>query len=279
MPDLFQYSFVVRAFIAGGIVGLICPLLGTFLVLRRLSLIADTLAHVALAGAVVGLLLDSSPVFIAVGVSSAAAVALEYLRAKRRLEGDSALALLLYSALAVTVVLVSLRGGFNADLLGLLFGSIVTVGRTDVWATAGLGVAVAVATWVLYTELVQSTFDPELARVSGIRVGRTNLVLAILTAVTVTLSMRVVGALLVGALIVFPVLASLQLRQSFRLTLLVASAIGVVSVFTGLTVSYYQDIAAGGAIVLVALGSLLLTSAARKLTSGRIAVEAPEAGK
>ena len=279
MPDLFQYSFVVRAFIAGGIVGLISPLLGTFLVLRRLSLIADALAHVALAGAVVGLLLDRSPVFIAVGVSAVAAVTLEYLRAKRRLEGDSALALLLYTALAVTVVLVSLRGGFNADLFGFLFGSVITVGRADVWATVGLGIAVLLTTWVLYTELVQSTFDPELARVSGIHVGRTNLVLAILTAVTVTLSMRVVGALLVGALIVFPVLASLQLRQSFRVTLLVASAIGVVSVFTGLTISYYQNVAAGGAIVLVALGFLLLTSVVRKLTSGRIALEAPEASK
>jgi zinc transport system permease protein len=138
-------------------------------------------------------------------------------------------------------------------------------------------VVVLLTTWVFYTELVQSTFDPELARVSGIHVGRTNLVLAILTAVTVTLSMRVVGALLVGALIVFPVLASLQLRQSFRATLLVASIIGMVSVFTGLTISYYQNIATGGAIVLVALGFLLLTSAVRKLTAGRITVDAPGA--
>ena len=265
MPEIFQFSFMVRAFIAGGIVGLICPMLGTFLVLRRLSLIADTLAHVALAGAAIGLFVNRYPVMIAIATSAIAAVVIERLRASRRLETDTALALVLYTALALVVVFASLGSGFNVDLFGYLFGSIVTIEESDVWATSALGAAVVILVWLLYSELVQSTFDPDLAKISGVNLGRTNLVLAILTAVTVTLSMRVVGALLVGALIVFPVLAGLQLGRGFRATLLMSGALGAVCVFTGLTISFYQDIAAGGAIVLTALGALTLTSAVRHL--------------
>ncbi len=262
MPEIFQYGFVVRAFVAGGIIGVICPLLGTFLVLRRLSLIAETLAHVALAGAAIGLFLGRFPVAVAVVASAAAALALERLRASRRLEGDTALALILYSALALTVVLVSLGRGFNVDLFGFLFGSVSTVGQSDVWATVALGAVVLVLVGLFYGELVRSTFDPELAAVSGVPLGRVNLLLAVLTGVTVTLAMRVVGALLVGALIVFPVLASLQLRWGFRATLAASVLLGVASVLVGLTISYYQDLAAGGAIVLVALGLLVVITAA-----------------
>ncbi|MBI2871859.1 MAG: metal ABC transporter permease [Chloroflexi bacterium] len=263
MPEIFQLSFMVRAFIGGGIVGAIAPLLGTFLVLRRLSMFVDSLAHVALAGVAVGLLFNRFPIMVAVGVSIAAAVVLERLRASNRMASDSALALILYTGLAVMVVLVSLGNGFNVDLFGFLFGNIVTVGGPDLWAMGGLAAAVLVLVWLLYGELVQSTFDPDLARVSGVPVWRVNLALAILTGVTVTLSMRVVGALLVGALTVFPVLASLQLGRGFRMTLLVSAALGIVSVFVGLTISYYRDIAAGGAIVLTALGLLVAISVLR----------------
>ncbi len=267
MPDMFQYSFMVRAFIAGGVVGTVCPLLGTFLVLRRLSLIADTLAHVALAGVAIGLLLNQFPIGIAVATSVAAAIVIERLRSSNRLAGDSAMALLLYTALAVTVVLISLGRGFNVDLFGFLFGSVSTVGMGDLWAIGVLGVATLVIGWLLYGELVQSTFDPDMARVSGVRVDMVNLVLAVLTGAMVTLSMRVVGALLVGALIVFPVLAGLQLARGFRMTLLASAVIGVASVLIGLTIAYYQDVAAGGAIVLTALAFLLAASALHSLRS------------
>lgn len=267
MPEMFQLGFMVRAFIAGGVVGVVCPLLGTFLVLRRLSLIADTLAHVALAGVAVGLLLDRMPVAVATVTSATAAVIIERLRASHRLSGDTALALVLYTALAITVVLISLGKGFGIELFGFLFGSIVTVGQADLWATGALGALVLIILWLLYSELVQSTFDPDMARVSGVNVDLVNLVLAVLTGVTVTLSMRVVGALLVGALIVFPVLASLQLARGFRITLLLAGVMGLSSVFIGLTIAYYQDIAAGGAIVLTALGFLLAATVLRTLVA------------
>ncbi len=267
MPEIFQFDFMIRAFIAGGIVGVICPFLGTFLVLRRLSLIADTLAHVALAGVAAGLLLNQYPVAVAVIASAVAGVVIERLRSSNKLSSDSALALVLYTALAVTVVLISLGKGFNVDLFGYLFGGIITVTGADLWAIGALGVATLLVGWLLYAELVQSTFDPDMARVGGVKVDLVNLVLAVLTAVTVTLSMRVVGALLVGALIVFPVLASLQLGRGFRTTLLASGVVGLVSVFAGLTVSYYYDIAAGGAIVLTALAFLLVTTAVRVLAT------------
>ena len=267
MPEIFQFDFMIRAFIAGGIVGVICPFLGTFLVLRRLSLIADTLAHVALAGVAAGLLLNQSPVAVAVIASAVAGVVIERLRSSNKLSSDSALALVLYTALAVTVVLISLGKGFNVDLFGYLFGGIITVTGADLWAIGALGVATLLVVWLLYAELVQSTFDPDMARVTGVKVDLVNLVLAVLTAVTVTLSMRVVGALLVGALIVFPVLASLQLGRGFRTTLLASGVVGLVSVFAGLTISYYHDIAAGGAIVLTALAFLLVTTAVRVLAA------------
>ncbi len=269
MLEIFQLDFMVRAFIAGGMVGVSAPVLGTVLVLRRLSLIAETLAHVAVAGAVVGLFLGHSPVIVAVLVSTAAAVVLERLRASRLLASDSALALILYTALALALVLISWGDQLNVNLLGYLFGNIVTVGANDMWATVVVGGAVLVLMGLFYSEFVQTTFDPDLAKVAGVPVQRMNTLLAVLTGVTVTLSMRVVGGLLVGALIVFPVLAALQLRQGFRITLAVAAIIGVFSVFVGLTVSFYQDLAASGAIVLTALFVLMVIAGLRAVLTWR----------
>jgi zinc transport system permease protein len=209
------------------------------------------------------LLLGRYPLPIALTVSAAAAIALERLRSSYRVASDTALALVLYVALGAAVVIISLGPGFNVNLFSYLFGNIVTAGATDIWATAGLGIAVLITVWLLYTELVQTTFDPILARVSGVPVVRTNLLLAILTGVTVTLSMRVVGALLVGALIVFPTVASMQLGLGFRATLAVAAAFGALSVLTGLVIAFYQNVGAGGVITLVAIAILGIVSAVR----------------
>jgi zinc transport system permease protein len=167
-------------------------------------------------------------------------------------------------------VLVSWGNQLSVSLLGYLFGNIVTVGTIDVWATVVAGCFVLVLVGMLYSELVQSTFDADLAQVSGVPVGRTNMLLALLTGVMVTLSMRVVGGLMVGALVVFPVLAALQLHQGFRVTLLVASFMGVVSVFAGLVVSFYQDVAASGAIVLTALLILVVVTVLRTMWTFKV---------
>ena len=270
MPEIFQLDFMVRAFIAGGVVGASAPMLGMFLVLRRLSLIAETLAHVAITGAAIGLFLGHFPVMVAVVVAATGAVVLERLRSTRWMASDSAMATVLYTALAVALVLVSWGNQLSVSLLGYLFGNIVTVGTIDVWATVVAGCFVLVLVGMLYSELVQSTFDADLAQVSGVPVGRTNMLLALLTGVMVTLSMRVVGGLMVGALVVFPVLAALQLHQGFRVTLLVASFMGVVSVFAGLVVSFYQDVAASGAIVLTALLILVVVTVLRTMWTFKV---------
>ncbi|MSQ40264.1 MAG: metal ABC transporter permease [Dehalococcoidia bacterium] len=264
MPEILTYAFMQRAFLAGLLVGLLAPALGTFLVLRRLSLVADSLSHVALMGVALGFLLKTLPSLVALVTTTAAAVAIERLRATGRLSGDIALALFLYSSLGVAVILIGLAGGFNVDLFTYLFGSITTVGRGDLLLMGVLAVVVLGVVLYYYAELVQTTFDPDLARVSGVPVDRVNIILALLTGATVTMSMRVVGVLLVGALTVIPVLASLQLASGFRATLLLSMAFGVLSVLVGLVVAFYWDLPAGGAVVMVSLAILMAAAAAAR---------------
>ena len=269
MPEILQYDFMVRAFIGGALVGAMAPALGMFLVLRRLALIADSLSHVALAGVAIGLLTNTFPPIVGLGATSVAAVAIETVRLRRLMPGDVALAVVLYSALAVAVVIISLADGFNVSLFGYLFGSILTVNAVDLWLLAGLAVVVLVYVMAFYSELAQSSFDPDLAHANGVHVFAINLVLAMLTGATIALSMRVVGVLLVGALIVVPVMVSLRLATGLKVAIGVAIGVGIGSALLGLTVSFYADLAAGGTIVLTAVGVLMITMASSFL-SGKL---------
>ncbi len=259
MPEILQYDFMVRAFIGGVLVGGLAPALGLFLVLRRLALISDSLSHVALTGVAIGLLTRTFPPIAGLAATSIAAVTIETVRLRRLMPGDAALAVVLYSALATAVVIISLAEGFNVDLFAYLFGSILTVDSTDLWLLAGLTVVVVVFVTMFYSELSQSSFDTDLARSNGVRVFRVNLVLAILTGAAITLSMRVVGVLLVGALIVVPVLVSLRFATGLRVALLSSILVGVGSALAGLTIAFYVNVAAGGAIVLTSVGVLVLS--------------------
>ncbi len=262
MPEIFQYDFMVKAFIGGILVGGLAPALGLFLVLRRLAMISDSLSHVALTGVAIGLLTRTSPPIAGLGATAVAAVAIETVRLRRLMPGDAALAVVLYSALAVAVVIISLADGFNVDLFAYLFGSILTVTSTDLWLLAGLTVIVVGFVLAFYSELSQSSFDTDLARSNGVHVFRVNLALAILTGATITLSMRVVGVLLVGALIVVPVMVSLRFATGLKIALLGGVAVGVGSALAGLTIAFYANVAAGGAIVLTSVGVLILSMAA-----------------
>ena len=272
MPEIFQYDFMIRAFIGGALVGAMAPALGIFLVLRRLALIADSLSHVALAGVAIGLLTQTFPPIVSLAATSIAAVAIETVRLRRLMPGDVALAVVLYTALAVAVVIISLADGFNVGLFGYLFGSILTVNAVDLWLLAGLAVVVLVYVMGFYSELSQSSFDSDLAHANGVHVFSINLVLAMLTGATIALSMRVVGVLLVGALIVVPVMVSLRLATGLKVAIGVAIGVGIGSALLGLTVSFYADIAAGGTVVLTAVGVLMITMATTfvsgKLRSG-----------
>ncbi len=256
MPEILQYDFMIRALLGAAMVGMLAPAFGLFIVLRRLSLIADTLSHVALMGVAIGFVTKTFPPFVALATTTTSAVAIEQLRARGKLPGDAALAVFLYASLAVAVVIISKATGFNADLFGYLFGSILGITVTDLWLAAALLAAVASFVALFYSELAQTAFDTDLARVSGVRVTFVNLTLAVLTGATITVSMRIVGVLMVGALIVIPVLASLRLARGFRAALLLAVLLGVSSAIGGLVIAFYADLAAGGAIVLTAIGVL-----------------------
>jgi zinc transport system permease protein len=253
MLEIFQYSFMVRAFEAGLIVALICPLIGIFLVLRRYSLMADTLAHVSLAGVAIGLVANINPIITALITSIASSVVIERLRETKKIYGESALALFLSGSLAFAIVLISLAKGFNVNLFSYLFGSITTVRESDIGLIFVLGIAVLVIISLFYKELLYISFDEETAKVSGIPTRRINAILIILTAITIAISMRVVGILLISALIVIPVVTALQFRKGFLQTIILAEIVSLFSVLVGIFASYYLNVAAGGAIVLTAL--------------------------
>lgn len=264
MLAILQYGFITRGIVAGLIIGAIAPLIGIFLVLRKYSLIADTLAHVSLAGVALGLLLHVPPLVTGIATATVSSVAVERLRLSKRVYADSALSIFLSGSFALAIVLVSLAHGFSVDLFNYLFGSIVTVKTADVYLICGLGIAVLLTIIVLYRELVYITFDEEAAQVAGIRTRVINTILIVLTALTVSIAIPIVGTLLIAALIVIPVVTALQLRRSFLVTIAFAEVISVLSVLLGIIGSFYLDIPAGGAIVIVTIVTFLVVFFSRR---------------
>ncbi|HEU5490956.1 MAG TPA: metal ABC transporter permease [Gaiellaceae bacterium] len=240
------------ALASGAIVGVLAPAVGFFLVQRRQSLFGDGIGHVAFAGVAAGILLDVSPVLTALAFAVLGGIAIELLRSRGGAAGDQALALVFYTGIALGVVLVAQAGALNVDLFQYLFGSILTVTRGDLVTIALLGGLGLATVALLYRAFAAVVIDEEGARVAGVPIGSLNVALAALTAVTVALSMRVVGILLVAALMVLPVSAAGRLAWSMRSTLVLSTAIGLASAVVGLTISYYGDLPPGGTIVLVA---------------------------
>jgi zinc transport system permease protein len=263
MLELFQYGFIVRAFEAGMLIAIIAPVIGIFLVLRRYALIVDTLAHVSLAGLALGLFLKVNPLISAFGVSAGASILIERLRLSRKVPSDAALAVFLSGSLALALTLLSLAGGFNVNLFNYLFGSLVTVGQTDLYVIAGIGSLVLAAIGLFYKELVYVSFDEEAAEVAGIPTRLINTLLIMLAGLTVAIAIPIIGALLIGALIVIPVLIALQFRKSFVTTILIAEAASLFSVIAGIFIAYYANLSAGGTIVLI-LVSLFVLSLLRR---------------
>lgn len=251
--NILQYGFIMRGLEAGVIVAIIAPLIGIFLVLRRYSLITDTLAHVSLAGIALGLLFGINPIFTAIGTAVVASLGIEKLRTSQKVYGESALAIFLSGSLAIAVIILSLANGFNANLFNYLFGSIVTVSAGDVWTIGILALITIVILFAFFKELVFISFDEEAARVAGIPVRLINTILIILAALAVSLSIPIVGVLLISALIVIPVVTALQLKQNFVRTIIFAEIFSVLSVVTGIITSFYFNLSAGGTIVLIML--------------------------
>ncbi|MDQ4133376.1 MAG: metal ABC transporter permease, partial [Actinomycetota bacterium] len=263
LPWPFDREYMQLALMAGCVVGACAPLIGAFLVQRRMSLLGDGIGHLAFAGVAGGLLIGVWPVWAALAVAVAGALGIEHLRARGRTSGDLALALFFYSGIAAGVVLVGLSDSFNAGLLSYLFGGILTVEPGEVWVVVALGAVIVATVLVCGRALFAIVLDEEAARVSGLPVNALNALLAVLAAATVVASMRVVGILLVAAMMVLPVATAQLLTRSFKATLRVSVAIGVGAVVVGLGAARAWALAPGGTIVLTtaaafAVASLLL---------------------
>ncbi|KNX37432.1 metal ABC transporter permease [Luteipulveratus halotolerans] len=270
MPELLSYDFMQRALIAAFLVGLAAPMVGIFLVQRRLSLIGDGMGHVSLAGVAVGLFTGNQPVATALVFAVAAAVLIEVVRARGRTSGDVALAVMFYGGIAIGVVLISKADGDTpTNLDSYLFGAITTTSTSDVWTFAVLAAVIVAVTWVLRPRLFAVANDEEYARATGMRVTALNITLAVLTAVTVVVSMRVVGLLLISALMIVPNAASQLLTGSFRAALRLAVVLGVVASVGGVVTSYYADTPSGGTIVILAIAFFVVASVLSGLLARR----------
>jgi zinc transport system permease protein len=258
--ELLEFAFMQRALVAALLVGLTAPVVGTFLVQRRLALVGDGMGHVALAGVAAGLLTATSPVWTALVAAVAAAALIELLRVHGRTSADVALAILFYGGIAGGVVLISLSAeGTPANLTGYLFGAITTTSGPDLAVFAVLAAVVLASVLLLAPRLFAVSNDEEYARATGMNVLGLNLLLGVLTAVTVVVSMRVVGLLLISALMIVPNAVAQQVARSFRSTLLIAMAVGTATSVLGVAASYYTNTPSGGTIVLLAIAVFTVT--------------------
>ncbi|WP_086559063.1 metal ABC transporter permease [Streptomyces africanus] len=260
--DFLDYAFMQRALLAAVLVGITAPAVGIYLVQRRQALMGDGIGHVAMTGVGLGFLLTWSPVWMATLVSVIGAVLMELIRWYGRTRGDIALAMLFYGGMAGGVMFINLTPtGSNANLTSYLFGSLSTVSESDVTAICVLAAFVVLVTLGLRRQLFAVSQDEEFARVTGLPVRALNLLTAITAAVTVTVAMRVVGLLLVSALMVVPVAAAQQIGRSFAATFVIAVVIGVSVTIGGTVTSYYQDVPPGATIVLLTIGAFVVLTA------------------
>ncbi|MFJ3924116.1 metal ABC transporter permease [Streptomyces sp. NPDC090022] len=260
--DILTTAFMQRALIAAGLVGIAAPAIGTYLVQRRQAVMGDGLGHVAMTGVALGFLLNTSPVWMATLVAVLGAVGMELIRSRGKTSGDVALAMLFYGGLAGGVMIINLApGGSTTNLLSAMFGSITTVAAEDVTAMLILTAFVVAVTIGLRRQLFAVCQDEEFAKVTGLPVRALNLLMAVTAAVTVTVAMRIVGLLLVSAMMVIPVAAAQRMTRGFATTLGVAIGIGLGVSLGGTAVTYYIDVPSGATIVLIAIAVFLATTA------------------
>lgn len=266
--EIFQFEFMQRAAVAGIIIGIICPLAGIFLVLRRLSLVGDALSHISLAGVATGLILNINATLSALVFALTGTLGIEYLRRHYSQYAELAIALAMSGGMGLAVVLISLGKGTTATVLSFLFGSIVAVSPTDLYIIAAVGMLVSVSIILLKRPLFYISFDEEGARLAGIPVHKINIYFMLLTALTIAVSMRIVGALLVSSLMTIPAAISLQLAKSFKSAVYISVASALTSVIVGLILSFYLSLAPGGTIILVSLLLLVLAVIYKKRGRG-----------
>ena len=257
--EALSYTFMQKALVTGIAVGIICSFMGTFLVLRRYSLFGDGIAHVAFGGISVGLFLGVFPLWTAFIVSIFGGLGLQKLRQSTKISGDSAVAVVLVAGLAVGVILVSSSGGFSVDLFSFLFGSILLISQEDTIMILALSAGIIATLTILQKQFLHLTFNEEQAKLAGMRTTLLNYAFVVLASITVVTSMRLVGILLISALIVIPNITAMQFGKGFKKTVFISMSISVISVVSGILVSYFLNVAPSGTIVVIAVGILVGT--------------------
>jgi zinc transport system permease protein len=264
LVEIFQYDFMIRAFVAGAVVSLIAPLIGFFLVVRRFSLLVDTLAHVSLVGVAGGLLFQFSPLLGAVVVSVIAGVSMDSLRRLKNVFSDSIMAIFLSGSLAITLILFSLGNGIGTTVLNYLFGSITTVTQNEIYLFLILGVIVILTVIVFRKKLFLLSYDEDLARVNGMNTNLYNVMLMVMVGITISLSIKAIGALLIGALMVIPVASAIQLGYGMTKTMLMSLLFSVGSVLGGIYLSYFLDLPSSAVIIMILLTFFVFSILARR---------------
>jgi len=251
LNDFLQYGFIQRALIAGSLIGILCSTLGVFLVLRRFSLIGDGLAHATFGSVALALLLKMSPLYVSIPLVMICSLGIQKLTERARLYGDAAIGVVSSLGIAGGVMLASIAGGFNVDLFSYLFGSILSISKAEVIISIVLSIMVILTIIFYYNELLAITFDEDSAKASGINTKYINTLFVLLTAVTVVLSMKVVGIMLISALIIFPAVTALQIARSFKAVMFAASLTAIISVVSGIILSFFLDLPTGATIVII----------------------------
>ncbi|HEX5185327.1 MAG TPA: metal ABC transporter permease [Nitrososphaeraceae archaeon] len=256
--DFLYYGFIQRALISGLIIAITCSTIGIFLVLRRQSLFGDAISHIAFGGIAIGTFLNIYPIWTAMGFSVAAALGITKIRQSTKLPSDSLVAVMLSLGLGIGVTLVSLSNGFSIDLFSFLFGSILLISYGDLIQIIIVAVIVVSIILVYYKKFLYIAFDEDQAKISGIKVEKLNYLFTVLVAITIIVSMKLVGILLISSLLVLPNISSLLLNKGFKKTVLYSIALSTSSVFSGIILSYYYNLAPSGMIVLLSTLSFII---------------------
>src|SRR5690625_3090045 len=273
LADFLQFDFLRHTFLTGLLIGLIAPLLGTFLVVRRLSLLADALSHVTLAGIAFGLFVDKklaipiiTPLYSGMGFSVLGAILIEKLRSVYKAYQEIGIPIIISGGVGLSVIFISLANGFNTYLFNYLFGSVSAVSKNDFLTILFISVIIIMIIYIFYKELLTLSFDEEHATVSGIHSKRIHFLFIVLTALVIAASIRIVGVLLVSALMTLPVAAAMKFAKSFKQLIFLSILFGELAVIAGLITGYYMSIPPGGTIVMIAIIILLLSIGLKRFT-------------
>ena len=264
--NFLQYSFIQKAFFAGSFIAIVCSTLGIFLVLRKMSLIGDGLSHVSFGAIALGLFLGIFPFYVAIPVVMIASILILKISEKAKIYGDAAIGIVSAIGIAGGVILASISNGFNVDLFSYLFGNILAISNTEVILSIILSLVVLLVIYLFYWDLFSATFDEEYAKTTGIKTNFINIILTLLTAITVVLSVKMVGVMLVSALLILPAVTALQLAKGFKMAMIIGGVVSFISVLLGITFSFLFDLPTGATIVMVSALFFTLSFVYKKLS-------------